>query len=128
MVRVVEGGGGGADVNDVMVRTSAGGSVKVPVDAESGMAYFSGTREAGVYKYRIGTKEESFVVNCGRRSETDVRPTADLGLKAEVLDADKLAGSAFGRSGDRRLWIYLLAAAGLLLVIEAVVFHRRIYF
>jgi hypothetical protein len=118
----------GTDAGTVNVTMPGGSSEMVAVDAESGIAYFSGTREPGVYKYRIGSKEDSFVVNCGRRSETNVRPAEDLGLKAKVLDAGGLAGGSVGGMSDRRLWIYPLLAATLLLAIEAILFHRRIYF
>ncbi|MCL2640671.1 MAG: BatA and WFA domain-containing protein, partial [Phycisphaerales bacterium] len=89
------------DENSVMVTTSAGVKVKVPADVD-GKAYFSATREAGVYRYRVGAKDEAFVVNCGQ----DMRVVEEVGLKAEAWDGDRWGGVGVG---GRQLWIYLLA-------------------
>ena len=105
------------------VVTPDGRSAAAAVDA-AGVAYFTDTRAPGIYRYRIGAKEDAFAVNGGRRSESDVRPV-DLGFKAEELDAVKLA--ALWPAG-RGLWPYLLLAAAALLAVEAVLYHRRVSF
>jgi hypothetical protein len=122
----------------VTVTTPGGRIETVPVDPDTGVAFFGDTAAAGVYRYRIGKKEDSaspsaaasqsegaFAVNSGGRLESNLHPAEDLGFKPEMLDASELASS---RPGGRALWPYLLFAAALLLAVEAFVFHRRIYF
>lgn len=128
----------------VIVTTPAGETRTVSIDPSSGAAFFSATDAPGVYRYRVGKKEDAFAVNCGRREATDVlrldplggsavgaigdktvRPVDDLGFKPQMLDAAKLAATP---AGDRNIWPYLLMAAAAILIFETIVFHRRIYF
>ncbi len=115
------------DAGRITVITPAGRVETVVVGPESpdGTAFFANTSQAGVYRYRIGKKEDAFTVNTGRRIESDVRPAEDLGFKPEVVNASDLAAI---RPVGRALWPYLLLAAALLLAVEAVLFHRRVYF
>jgi hypothetical protein len=128
--------GGTSQVSGSVTVTTPGGRVEtVSVDPALGVAFFGDTSVPGVYRYRIGKKEDAFAVNIGtgglvptsgtRRSESDVRPVEDLGFKPEVVNAAELASV---RPGGRAIWPYLLLAAALLLAFEAIVFHRRIYF
>jgi hypothetical protein len=107
------------------VTTPTGRVESVPVDPKSGVALFADTSAAGVYRWRIGAKEDAFAVNLGARAESDVRPAQDLGLKAPVVSASDLASA---RPGGRALWPWLLLPAGILLAVEAVLFHRRVFF
>jgi len=113
------------DAEKVTVVTPAGDGETVPVDPETGVAFFGATSTAGVYRYRVGKTEDAFAVNPGGRFESDVRPAKDLALEAETLDADELAAIY---PGGRELWPWLLLVAALVLTFEAIVFHRRIYF
>ena len=113
------------EVDTVTVVTPAGDAETVPVDADTGNAFFAATSAAGVYTCRIGKTEDAFVVNAGGRFESDLRAADDLATGAEALEADALA-RVF--PGGRELWPYLLFVAGLLLAAEAIVFHRRICF
>jgi hypothetical protein len=113
------------DARSVSVTLPDGTAQAAAVDASGLQAAFSATAQIGVYRYRIGKVEGAFVVNCGQAGESDVRPADDLGIKAESLDADALASGGWGR---RALWPAALMAAVALLVLEAILFHRRIVF
>lgn len=109
----------------VSVTLPDGSARTAPVDVSGMQSAFSATAQTGVYRYRIGNAENSFVVNCGQAGESDVRPAEDLEIKAEALDADALAGSSQSR---RALWPFALMAVVALLVLEAILFHRRVFF
>jgi len=113
------------EAETVTVARPTGRAERVPIDPESGAAFFSATASAGVYRYTIGSREDAFAVNTGAPFESDVRPAEDLALDAEMLDAEALA--AIFPAG-RALWPYLLIVAALALTFEAIVFHRRVYF
>ena len=85
----------------------------------------SATSQTGVYRYRIGKTEDAFVVNAGQAGESDVRLAEELGIKAEALEAATLADSGPNR---RPLWPAALLAALALLVLETILFHRRVFF
>jgi hypothetical protein len=107
-----------------LVTTPTGRVEPVSVDPETGSALFADTSVAGVYRYRIGSRQDAFAVNLGSRAESSVAPQ-DLNLKAEVVSASDLAAA---HPGGRALWPWLLLAAGILLAVEAVLFHRRVFF
>ena len=113
------------EARSVSVTLPDGSTRVVPVDASGTQAAFSATAQVGLYRYRIGKAEDAFVVNCGQAGESDVRPAEDLGIKAEALDAAALAESGGGR---RALWPVALLAALTLLLLETVLFHRRVFF
>jgi hypothetical protein len=113
------------DARSVSVTLPDGTTQEASVDASGLQAAFSVTAQTGAYRYRVGKAEDAFVVNCGQTGESDVRPAKDLGLKAETLDAGALAAGAVGR---RALWPAALLAAMTLLVLETILFHRRVFF
>jgi hypothetical protein len=113
------------EAGSVSVSLPDGSTRAVPVDASGTQAAFSATAQTGVYRYRIGKAEDAFVVNCGQAGESDARLAEDLGIKAEALDADALAGGSRGR---RALWPFALLAAMTLLLMETILFHRRVFF
>ena len=113
------------EAHSVSVTLPGGAGLAAPVDASGAKAAFSSTGQTGVYRYRVGTSDDAFVVNCGQMGESDARPAEDLGIQAETLDAATLTAIAPGR---RTLWPAALMAALVLLVLEAILFHRRVFF
>ncbi len=95
--------------------------VRTVVPVVEGRAVYFGTR-AGFHRVESDSAPVEFAANLSAPGESAVRP------QGSITVAGRRAGRATGFTvGIRReIWIYLLAAAVLLLAIEWVTFHRRI--
>ena len=113
------------DAKELVIEGPGGLQETVPIDPDTRQAVFGSTARPGLYRYHMGEKQGAFAVNVGDPNESDVRPRKGLLANAEVLDVETLSGI---QVGGRRLWPILLWLSAILAVMEAVLYHRRIYF
>jgi hypothetical protein len=101
-----------------------GASETIPVGGGSNRVVYADTAVAGIYQYHAGKLQGRFAVNVGSRRESDLSSAANFPTFVSTASADD--SSAQGTA--RRLWPSLLIAGLVLLVIEAILFHRRVWF
>ncbi len=106
-------------LSSLEVTTPSGAVARVAV--QEGRAALLGQR-AGVYQVRAPGVETAFAANLSSVDESTISPPAEL-----VVDS-KPSGppSAFTVGVRRELWLYLLAAAVLLSLLEWLTYHRRV--
>ena len=100
-----------------------GVSHSVPV--KEGRAVYLG-EEAGFYKVSVGTGSDAvvgeFAANLSDLAESHITPSRELSLGQQKVSEARLGAP----SSKRELWVYLLAAAVLLSVVEWFTYHRRV--
>lgn len=91
---------------------------------------FRQTTRAGLYRVRVGDREESFAVNVSTAGETDIRPRTAARAPAPEGATPDTAGKVADTAEERRsvhrpLWPYAATAVFLLLILEAWLFANR---
>jgi len=96
----------------------------VALEASSGSVIrFAGTDRVGVYRLRMsGRPERCYVVNLLDAQESDVRPRRQIELSGELVQAQ----SASAARANVPLWSYLVGIALLVVLIEWVVYNRKV--
>lgn len=111
-----------SDTRVAFVRDPAGVSHEIPV--KEGRAVLFGER-AGFYELRAGTKDATpslFAANLVDAEESRIEPRASL----EVDGATAKPVEGFHAGVRREIWVYLVAVAALLSVLEWMSYHRRV--
>ncbi len=108
------------------ITTPAGAIHELPATGDR--VAFADTGQLGLYRLEVlqngeVTSAQSFAVNLFGAGESDIapRPEAELRLGGAMPDAE-----ADDQLGSQEFWTWLALAALLLLVIEWVVYHRRL--
>lgn len=107
------------------VRGPDGSTTKTPV--LDGLATFYGTH-VGYYDLAAKAPDGSVMsqiqlaANLASPTESDIAPSTELTLGGKKLAAPE----AFAITHSRKLWIYILLLAGVLIVTEWVTYHRRV--
>lgn len=95
-----------------------------PIPAGSyGMVYYARTRSAGIYQMEPGLPgADQFAVNLFNEIESDISPAPSV-----TIGAGRLSASASEVVVNRPAWRYLLLGLLLLILLEWVVYNRRIF-
>jgi hypothetical protein len=110
------------DATVAWVKDPTGASHEVPV--KEGRAVLFGER-AGFYELRVGDPGSAptlFAANLSDPAESRIEPAKDLKIGSGV--AAPVEG--FQSGARRQIWVYLVAAAVLLSVVEWTLYHRRV--
>lgn len=91
---------------------------------EKGRAVLHGLDQPGLYLYQDGKRLAAFGVNLASEVES-ATPAAE---KLDVGEQPMGPAGLEGPQADRRLWPHLALLAGLLLVLESFLYHRRVAF
>lgn len=114
--------------DSLRITTPDGAARDLPVEGES--LVFTDTGQLGLYRLEVMQAGEvlqaqSFAVNIFGTGESDITPLPEDQLQAR-LGGGAVALAADEQLGLQEFWILLAAAALLLLVIEWIVYHRRL--
>jgi hypothetical protein len=108
-----------AGVDRAEIETPSGRRVSAPV--YEGRAVYFGT-EAGLHRFRAGDERRLIAANLSDPRESECAPQRTL-----TVSGARATPPQRGRVGVRReLWVYLLAGALLILLVEWWTYHRRI--
>lgn len=108
-----------AGVERAEIETPSGRRVTAPV--YEGRAVFFGT-EAGMHRFHAGEEHRLIAANLSDPRESECAPQRTLEVHGARATAPRR-----GRAGVRReLWVYLLAGALLILLVEWWTYHRRV--
>ncbi len=97
---------------------------RLPVQQQGGSLVFFQTEELGVYEVRQGEKLLGrFTVNLFDSQESNIRPRPEVQIKHQTV-----AGSKVRQRVRRPLWRWAVALALVVLVVEWILYNRRVYF
>jgi hypothetical protein len=94
----------------------------IPV-RDSGIAYYADTSRVGFYKPENGLQSDNtFAVNLFNDGESDIRPNLQL-----KLGTDTVANAANAGRTNRPVWPWLVLAAFGVLMLEWIVYTKRVW-
>jgi hypothetical protein len=106
------------------VQIPSGATVHLP-PTSSGKLTFTETEELGVYRVLSGGKVvQQFAVNLLDKAESDIRVPADAKITIGYSD---VAGKTGWYAGHREIWKELILAGLALVILEWLIYLRRVY-
>ena len=106
------------------VQIPSGSTVHLP-PSSSGKLTFTATDELGVYRVLSGGKlVEQFAVNLLDPAESNIRPATDPKIKIGYVE---VAGKTDWVAGHREIWKPLVLAGLAFVLLEWLIYLRRVY-
>ena len=106
------------------VQTPSGSTVQLP-PSSSGKLTFTATEELGVYRVLSGGKlVQQFAVNLLDREESNICPPAEPAIKIGDME---VAGKTSWVAGHREIWKELVLAGLVIVLLEWLLYLRRVY-
>jgi hypothetical protein len=106
------------------VQIPSGATVHLP-PSTSGKLTFTATDELGVYRVLSGGKQfEQFAVNLLDPAESNIRPETDPAIKIGYVE---VAGKTSWVAGHREIWRELVLGGLALVLLEWLIYLRRVY-
>lgn len=98
-----------------------GGETPLTAD-EAGLAYFGGTRHAGVYRVEPGAEgQDRYAVNLEDDNESNIAPRGGLRIGAQTI----AEGEAI-RTATPEIWRWFVGAALAIVLLEWYIYNRRV--
>ncbi|MBI1826258.1 MAG: VWA domain-containing protein [Planctomycetes bacterium] len=108
---------------ELVTITRPDGTTETTSPAASQSIHYGATREVGLYKVSPGVPgDDTFAVNMFNRTESDVAPATLLNIGTEKVG---MAGAAV--PVNRPAWKYFLLGVLILLLLEWIVYNRRVF-